>query len=151
MFFQCMIMGRKGSKRKHSADPLPSDVVLAELVQCSTKTGMVAALSSLGKAGWLNEDVVKLTASNDKIRRGLRKAQIKHSEATTPYGAVVQSISTRIKGLESWQICHPMALFYHLSTISSFFFRVVLDIRNWCCTQGRHLYRRHMSRQSFTT
>ena len=46
-----MIMGRKGNKRKHSADPLPSDVVLAELVQCSTKTGMVAALSSLGKVG----------------------------------------------------------------------------------------------------
>ena len=114
-------MGRKGSKRKHSADPLPSDVVLGKLVQCSTKTGMVAALSSLGKAGWLNEDVVELVASDSKIRRGLRNAQIKHGEATTPYGQVVQSISTVIKGLESWQICHPMALLFYLSTISSFF------------------------------
>ena len=116
-----MIMGRKGSKRKHSADPLPSDVVLGKLVQCSTKTGMVAALSSSGKAGWLNEDVVELVASDSKIRRGLRNAQIKHGEATTPYGQVVQSISTGITGLASWQICHPMALMWYLSTISSFF------------------------------
>ena len=116
-----MIMGRKGNKRKHSADPLPSHDVLGELVQCGTKTGMVAALSSLGKAGWLNEDVVKLTVNDERLKRGLRKAQLKHCEATTPYGTVVQSISTGIKGLESWQICHPMALLYHLSTISSFF------------------------------
>ena len=114
-------MGKKGNKRKPSADPLPSDVVLGELVQCSTRTGMVAALSSLGKAGWLNEDVVKLTANDERLKRGLRKAQLKHCEARTPYGAVVQSISTMIEGLESWEICHPMALFYHLSTISSFF------------------------------
>ena len=105
-----MIMGRKGSKRKHSADRLPNHDVLGELVQCGTKKGMVAALSSLGKAGWLNEDVVKKTASNWKIRRNLRYAQIKHSEATTPYGEVVQSISTGITGLKSWHICHPMAL-----------------------------------------
>ena len=61
-----------------------------ELVQCSTLTGLVDAMTALSRAGELRPSTLGFKPR--QLRQELTKAKKLHSQARTPYGTVVQTV-----------------------------------------------------------
>ncbi len=102
------------------APPVADGSLERKLAMCGTRTGMADALGALHAAGWLKDSVVEGQVVTG-LRRRIRSAIREHSSAITPYGTVVQHMSLPTTKLPLWEYCHPMALLYHLSVISSAF------------------------------
>ena len=95
--------------------------LLRTLVENGTKTGVAQTLQQLHVAGLLPK---QLAGNNDRIIRGdLAKAEDMHGQQQTPYGTVIQEMDLPI-GCQ-WEIAHPMAFLYYLTSISSAFVRVM--------------------------
>ena len=89
------------------------------LVQCGTKTGLIAALQALMTAGWMKDDAMSLNTAS--VKRRMSTAQTKHTDAATPYGPVCQEIDIGVPSFGRWRICHPLALIWYLAHISTVF------------------------------
>ncbi len=96
-----------------------------ELVQCSTQTGLVQALSALHAKGVLTNAVVAFKPR--KFAKSLTHAKQMHANHVTPYGRVVQDMPLATTKLPSWEYCHPMALLVYLASLSTAFFDIMVD------------------------
>ena len=102
-----------------SGDPQHDADLQRELLQCTTQTGLISAITALSKAGWLKDDVVQ---ANLITKRRLQNAKnTGHCNRTTPYGTVLQRMALPLPGLPHWEFIHPMALMHYLTTISTSF------------------------------
>ena len=95
-----------------------------------TKASTVSMLMELQKTGALDgED------SKRSLRQKVQTATEEHSKAMTPYGSVVQKMKLGTEKLEDWDICHPFAYLWYLTTISVQFATVM----ETCGRAGRPL------------
>jgi hypothetical protein len=83
-----------------------------------TKSTLANILRTLHARGVLRNDIGE--GSTCQVRSRLREALEHHSKAMTPYGRVVQRMSLPFPKdvLPTWDIAHPYALLYHMSTLS---------------------------------
>ena len=119
-----------GDKRKGKHDK-DSDADAKRVALQSNLTAMGGARSSLAtllhtlyENGMLNDGAID-SDSRSSMRRELQDSMERHSKADTPYGKVVQLMEMNLPELQHWEYCHPMALLYHLSTISDHFAEVM--------------------------
>lgn len=98
---------------------------LRHLATIGTKSGLVKILTTLQQGGWLASSMCK---SGRKVKRRLDQAVRLHSDTSTPYGTVMQPMSLPCPDLPAWQFVHPMALIYHLSSISMAFADMLLSV-----------------------
>jgi len=110
-------MAPKG--RKRSSMPEATNDTLRYLSQCGTRTGLSNALVHLSDAGWLRPNVMQGLQSG--ARRKLSRAMSDHANVSTPYGTVIQQMRLPLRKLPLWDYAHPLALLYHLATISTAF------------------------------
>ena len=96
-----------------------------QLVQCTTNTGIVQALSALHRAGVLRDDHVDFKPR--QLAKELTAAKKIHSLQMTPYGRVVQTIDLPTQRMPKWQICNPLAFMYYLSMLAAPFFLVMQE------------------------
>jgi hypothetical protein len=83
-----------------------------------TKSTLANILRTLHARGVLRDDIGE--GSTRQVRSRLRATLEHHSKAMTPYGRVVQRLSLPFPKdvLPTWDIAHPFALLYHMSTLS---------------------------------
>ena len=106
------------------ARPSPSAraALQRELVQCSTQTGLVQALTALQTAGVLT-DAIQFKPS--QFKKELTAAKKMHSDHVTAYGRVVQQMDIPSTRLSVWDFVHPMALLVYLASVSDPFFNIM--------------------------
>ena len=92
-----------------------------QLVQCSTHTGVVQALTALHAAGKLSN----LKFRPRQLAKSLTKAKQEHSNHVTSYGRVACKMYLGIDALPYWDYCNPLALLVYLSSISLPFFEIM--------------------------
>ena len=97
-----------------------------ELVQCSTLTGLVDAMTALSRAGELRPSTLGFKPR--QLRQELTKAKKLHSQARTPYGTVVQTVDVPSEKHPKWEICHPLAMLHYLATLSTAFFDLMSQV-----------------------
>ena len=110
-------------KRPAAARPLPPDDggTFRALAQCGNKTNLGAALTALQSAGWLTAAVRDHVGNTRRVKASMATAVTAHTDATTPYGRVIQTMGLPLHQYPQWNYCHPMAYVHYLSTISSIF------------------------------
>jgi hypothetical protein len=60
-----------------------------------------------------------------RLKRKIQEATESHSKVVTPYGPVVQQVALA-NGM-MWDVCHPFAFLWYLSSISTCFAQVMKD------------------------
>ena len=95
-----------------------------------TKTSTIQMLMELQSSGALAGE-----STERELRRQMQHATEAHANAMTPYGKVVQGIRLDSSKLKTWEICHPFALLWYLTSISVNF----ADMMRKCTTSGRPL------------
>jgi hypothetical protein len=93
--------------------------------RCSKST-LAKMLQTLHKNGMLSDGMG--SQSYRQIRSELKVAIEFHSNAMTPYGKVVQTLSLPFEKMPTWDIAHPKALMYHLSRISKEFSELMRSV-----------------------
>ena len=70
-----------------------------------------------------------------ELRRSMQHATEKHANTMTPYGRVVQEVRLDSPQLKTWEICHPFAMLWYLTSISANF----ADMMRRCVSSGKPL------------
>ena len=95
-----------------------------------TKSSAIQTILHLQKAGALNTSY-----ESGQLKRVLQDSTETHSKTMTEYGPVVQKIEIGVPGLQNWEICHPYAYLWHLTSISPNFRKIMAD----CSSVGEPL------------
>ena len=92
-------------------------------IHAHTKSAAVQILLSLQASGALvgNDDGATL-------KRKMKTSTEMDAKTMTPYGPVVQEIQLNAPGMAKWEICHPFAYLWHLTSISEGFRSVMKAI-----------------------
>ena len=112
---------RKGCDHSAAAQPSLSVAIGGDtgraLARTCNKTELLTTLHTLENSGLLTR-----TGTKSKLRRAVQQAGVRHANATTPYGPVVQHMDLNIPGIDSnWEYVHPCAFLYHISTLTNEF------------------------------
>lgn len=101
------------------AEPIAQqDDLCRDLVQCSTQTGLIQAMTALHTAGGLSGASFKPR----QLAKQLTNAKSKHADTCTPYGRVVQSMELPSEKMPTWEYCNPLAFLHVLAGLSVAFF-----------------------------
>ena len=97
---------------------------LPKLQACGrhTKSSTIDMLMQLQKAGALEGN-----DSERQLRRKMQVATEAHSKSKTPYGAVVQQVYLGLPDMAYWEVCHPFAWLYYMTSISASFAALMMQ------------------------
>ena len=88
----------------------------------TTRTSLTGTIQTLADAGWLTEEAIR---QNKSSSTSWQVSQAIKSNATvkTPYGRLVQTM--RLPKFGTWNFVHPLALLFHMATLSSEFYETM--------------------------
>ena len=86
----------------------------------TTKTAAVKLLTTLQQHG-----IVDVNVSERQLRKDIHNCSEEHAKQVTDYGPIIQRVHLGHPKMKYWEVCHPFAFLWYLTSISSSFAQIM--------------------------